>query len=524
MPRSPPIGLWVPDGGRLSSPVLRAARRETPGRAEGSPIADKAYESPSLVRSAALSVLCRPPVRWSSLYAALMSTSDNDLWTSHSERLLESLQRFRDALGAVRELADFATEHVAKLDERGKDFQFSISDRNLTEFDPKVSKAVVDFMHRSVGLAFQSLVKDEDRDLQRLLQNGPEAVNMLAAQYVKLAQQDEAMADKGLDISVFHKALSRREVSRTRTDLLLASLLTAVVGDFEVLFSAIATYFYRVRPEALRSQDSQIMWSEIEEYGSLDELRSHYVEERVSQLMWKGFDEWMKWLTSQLKINYENAALNTVITTEIFQRRHIIVHNGGVVSPQYLAKTLESSSHPKLGEQLSVDRQYLDSAIDQLTVLGLSLVCQVMRKLAKNPHHHHQVDENIMEFTLSLLREKRWKCAQRLADITLGQIRGNYPHLAVQVNRWIAIKRSGEASSIYDEVLAWDVSALQKRFKLARLILLDDESAIELARELLAIDEINQRMVDSWPLFEGIRDKINRVENDPSVLGPDQQG
>ena len=56
--------------------------------------------------------------------------------------------------------------------------------------------------------------------------------------------------------------------------------------------------------------------------------------------MWGGFEDWMNWLSTQLKISVPDITLDG--TMEVFQRRHVIVHSGGFVSPHYLSKAAGS--------------------------------------------------------------------------------------------------------------------------------------------------------------------------------------
>jgi hypothetical protein len=219
---------------------------------------------------------------------------------------------------------------------------------------------------------------------------------------------------------------------------------------------------------------------------------------------------------------YEEAALDSRITNEIFQRRHIIIHNGGLVSPQYLAKVTWLSSSPVVGTELKVDLQYLSNALNQLTVLGVSLVYLVMRKLAPSEEAHTRLDVDINDLVYELLANQRWACVGKIASTAIPQIKVDAARLTLQVNRWIAMKKSHGLEAIRDEVSAWDTSALVDTFKVAKLILLDDESAVDVARKMLEQGKLDQDDVDRWPLFADIRGKLVLQPKEQDLQSPSE--
>ena len=105
-------------------------------------------------------------------------------------------------------------------------------------------------------------------------------------------------------------------------------------------------------------------------------------------------------------------------------------------------------------------------------------------------------------------------CAEEVASTVLSDVTWGYAKNAISVNRWIALKKLRGIEAIRGEVLQWDISALQKQFELARSVLLDEPAAVQLARDMLQSEEIDQTSIDSWPLFEDIRDDINRDESE----------
>jgi hypothetical protein len=411
-------------------------------------------------------------------------------WYRESFRLREARNRYLDSLEAIYELADFAAEHVAELDKNRSDgIVIDPGYLKLREHEPDAPtlEGYLNFL----GAA------------------APEDGTSLFEVASKALEEYKASFPEGTDTSALDSLIQEKR-TRPRLDLLLASLLIAAVSDFEVLFSSIAGFFFRMRPEALRAQDSKVAWSEIEAYPSLDAVRSHFIEERVNQLMWSGFDDWMKWLENQLKINYRDASLDPVGIIEVFQRRHIIVHNGGLVSAQYLAKIVDASTAGlTIGSPLPVDIKYLDSALDQLTILGVSLIYLIFRKISPQPIQIN-VDQDILGVITNLVSQERWKAVESVSSTALPHMKHDNERFNVQAYRWFALKRLKGRGAIAQEVGQWDVSALARIFKLAQLTLLDDPAAIDLAEEMIQRREIDRQRIDSWPLLQDFRARINR--------------
>ena len=444
-----------------------------------------------------------------------MSREDMITWTQRARRLLDARTRFNESLSAIQDLVNFATEHVSELDAT-ENVKFSIKPSDIDGLSGENARAFADAtveLLQSLGTIAQSVPSEDEARFKDNIERGgmPDEAREAFLKY-------ESALPKEIDPGVIVRLLNFQKLSRARTDLLFASLLTAAVGDFEVLFSEIVTFFYHLRPDALKAHDAQLTWSEIDSYKSLEDLRVHFIDERVSQLMWKGFDDWMKWLDQQLKIKYSDIALDVLVASEVFQRRHIIVHNGGLVSPQYMTKMSGRADLPALGTRLRVDQQYLDSAINQLTVLGFSIVDRVMRRLAVNAEQEKRIDTDILDLTFDLLKAGRWTCVDKIATNALPGIVGEYNRFAVRVNRWIALKRLKGIDSIRDEVAKWDISALENKFRLAQLVLLDDPSAIDMACVMTRDEEITQESIDTWPLFENIRDAINDILKPPDSM------
>jgi hypothetical protein len=188
---------------------------------------------------------------------------------------------------------------------------------------------------------------------------------------------------------------------------------------------------------------------------------------------------------------------------EIFQRRHIVVHNAGRASRLYLAKT-SNAVGIEVGAALPVTSDYLQNSLDELNVVGVGLGTCAWATWFKE----ESVDavRELQRKTFDLLVDERYDACARLCEIGLGLEGDGYTKQTLHVNRWIAQKQSSGVDAISSEVGAWDISALSPVFALARAALLDDfHSAFDLLPQLLERGDLTRDDLGEWPLFAEIR-------------------
>lgn len=202
--------------------------------------------------------------------------------------------------------------------------------------------------------------------------------------------------------------------------------------------------------------------------------------------------------------------MDPVATAEVFQRRHIMVHSGGIVSAQYLSKVAGAPNTLKIGDSLTVDIDYLNSALDRLSVLGASIVYKISRKLCPNDSGHEHIDKEAQSLIFTLLQNRRFAVVEKIASIALPEMRHAYETLFVQINRWVALKELLGKDAICKDVAAWDVSSLQSIFELSKSILLDDPAAFILARKMIENGTLTDEMIDTWPLLMPIRKELRK--------------
>lgn len=134
----------------------------------------------------------------------------------------------------------------------------------------------------------------------------------------------------------------------------------------------------RVRPEVLRN-NKQITWTTVLDFDRIDRLVEHIIEQYVYEFGWKTVDDRIRTLINRfgLELDVPDADLAHVRTLE--QKRHLIIHNGGVVTSKYTRESGDCST--PVGQVLAVSAEDVQLLYDAVKMIGSDLCAEVARKL-----------------------------------------------------------------------------------------------------------------------------------------------
>ncbi|WP_432025231.1 hypothetical protein [Streptomyces sp. 1222.5] len=428
-----------------------------------------------------------------------MTTSHTDPELTAFVTYKQSLERFQDALESIREIADFAAANKESIEPEWK-ATVTIEAPDIAGVPAERTRSAVaamgEYIKALVAVGHEFGLTEGSPAVEEARKAAVAELNQ------KLDQKFTQLSDENFDAASYASQMLSMHAPRRRTGVILSSLLTSAVGDFEVLFSQMVGMYFALRPQALSSRELQFSWEDIRQFDSIEELRSFHADRQVEQLMWKGFDDWMDWLEKKMKIKLSDVALDSDAVAEVFQRRHIIVHNGGRVSRQYLLKAPGVSPKPAIGVKLTVNKGYLEKALDQLFTLGTLLASSVFFKLATGEGVRGQGEIWLTSLTHNMLLNNRWEPALRIANAGSSLFRTDAGRLAMRLNSWAAKKKIHGVNSIKAEVERWDTSALRDDYRMSRLALLDDfDGAWEIAKKLLMAGDMTRQEVEELSIL-----------------------
>ena len=397
-----------------------------------------------------------------------------------------SLFRFQETIDAVRQLHAEVCGHAAELDrQRTSPEQLAA----VKALDPERREKFKNWIsakfeeNRSPTLDFGQPAEQDLRVLTEIFGDNPVPIG-----------QANVMLERALVLAPSREALLR------------ASLLTMAVAGFEVLVGSLAARHYELHPGAIGEQ-KRFSLKQVAAYDSIADIQDAAIAHQVYQLLQLPLDDWTKWLDqdSGLGIKVQSLAIDYDVLEEIVQRRHVIVHNGGAVSAQYLERVKPSDDLPPLGSQLLVDESYLNNAVDHLDCVGNLVGTGVWAK--DRPDAEDQAVFALSARMEQLLFDGRWLPLRKLCSVGKMIASADVQHQIFKVNEWLSIKRLGGLSSIEQEIGDWDTSALGAQFQLVQLALLDmADQFFRLAPDVLAKGTIQVEQLKTWPVFDELRD------------------
>jgi hypothetical protein len=321
---------------------------------------------------------------------------------------------------------------------------------------------------------------------------------------IEAAFNDAFQGDRHL-LGTFMESYNQAHAGPDRVSILRNSLLLQAVAGFEVLVASVATRFFVTQPKALESKEKEFSLAELEEFADIDDAIDALIARRVTALMRGDVDEWAKWLLARTKVDIRELALDWSVLVEALQRRHIVIHNGGLVSRQYLTKVPKHLAEGvSVGERVRVDDDYLHQAFDALDVVGSSLICALLCKWS--PSDADLAGSLLLRRTYGLLLRKRWQVVAKLADLRLVIPCMASVREALKANGLHARRVLEGREAVRPEAEAWDVSASAGRFQLVRMILLGDlDQALGAIPGLIDKKELSLGELQTWPILADVR-------------------
>lgn len=374
---------------------------------------------------------------------------------------------------------------------------------------------------------FRDAIKRELRDLprsERLLvgralvgmmerQPPPPSADEDSSAAAEAAAEDEAAASEqsgplGLSnnalgpLNNLMRYFSMSAHAPPRLPLFYKSLLTTHVAALEVLLGHLVHAFYQAHPGALGSS-RQIALGELHTFTSVEELLLAAIDDEVDAFQRRPYEDREQWFKEHYKISLAKSSRDEAALSEVFLRRHVIVHNDGRVSRQYRAAVGKSA--PVLGTTLPVDEGYIRRAFDDLLVFGSVVGMIAWRRL--KPADPAFSESTFIFAVYHQMVAGRWHAVQGMCERGRELIATAEEHrFILQFNGWLARKRLFGLSEIEAEVQSFDISALHPRFRVAWHALLDHNAELtDLVPKAVESGSLEMWAVHQWPLLEEYR-------------------
>jgi hypothetical protein len=288
-----------------------------------------------------------------------------------------------------------------------------------------------------------------------------------------------------------------------RSELLRRSMLTLLASDFELLLSEVVPAVLLERPSLLNAAESSLSLQELEALPDVDSARQLIVQRKVDDLLREGIGQWSNWF-DKFGVKWRDMIEDWPAFVEVFARRNVFMHAGGVVSPQYLKALRDAGAReseiPALGAKLELDQAYLEAASERLLAFGFLLCTGTWLQLRKED------STTTLKWVLSrvdgLQEQDHPAAVEAICKRILTSSRGRLSRtieVSLNIAHWVAQVELGRAINVRSEIEKWDNEGLDLQYAHAKSVLLeqDDRAVAEIGilierGDLTVSDLVNQ--------------------------------
>jgi hypothetical protein len=282
-----------------------------------------------------------------------------------------------------------------------------------------------------------------------------------------------------------------------------------MVSQYDAFLSQlIATMFY-IKPELLNGSERKLTFSELVEFGTIENARNYVIEKEVEGVMRENHSKQFDWIESKLGMKLRSNLPTWPKFIEIMERRNLFTHTDGIVSSQYLdvcRRHVVDIKDAKVGDKLSVNQKYLQTSYRILIEIGVKLAHVIWRKL--KPDDREAADKNLNKICFDLLKRRDYNSAKVLLDFAVGLRKWHselYRRMFV-VNHAQAYKFGNENDRTQSILDNEDWSSCSKIFLLCVSVLRDEyDRAAAIMQELGKNGELKRVEYATWPIFREFR-------------------
>lgn len=308
----------------------------------------------------------------------------------------------------------------------------------------------------------------------------------------------------------FRYAMSKVHRSFNRIKHLYDASLVSIISNTEWYLSSLLHEYFDKYPDAIEGKEKTFSLHDLKSFETIEHARIYLVDHAVENILRGGFEDWLHFVKSKLNLSCGYLEDDIASLIEAFQRRNLLIHNGGIVNNIYLAKISPKLKEKyKLGERIPVEPIYLEDTISLFERCFLLIGAELWKKI--NPEDRER-SNTLIAIAYEHLVAERWGIAEGLSLFTMNDVKlAELDRLIATVNYWQSLKWQGRFNEIQDLVQTMDFSAKHEVFPLAQAVLLDDFDAFFASlSHALDSNALPKGAFTNWPLFREVR-KLDRA-------------
>jgi hypothetical protein len=143
--------------------------------------------------------------------------------------------------------------------------------------------------------------------------------------------------------------------------------LVMVIAHLDAFVGDSVRAVCRARPDVLRRK-KQVQWETVIACGNWDAVIGRLAEDFVYELSWKGLSERLEEIKKHFGLAFDPSNVDMEELERAEQARHLIMHNAGRVTPEYLTRTGRTDVHP--GAALAIGQAEVERVAEAAAFVG----------------------------------------------------------------------------------------------------------------------------------------------------------
>lgn len=292
-----------------------------------------------------------------------------------------------------------------------------------------------------------------------------------------------------------------------QANLLFTNSLISLVSFSEWFLSQIFHFYFDKFPDSINIKERNLTFEQLETFDSIEDARNFLIDLKIEEILRGNIESWFNVLKKELNLSLNYIEPHLEYIKEIYQRRNLLVHNGGSVNSVYLSKVKpELRENLEKGQILQVSQEYLDNAISILEQVFILIGSELWKKIDKKDDERGSL---LISIIYDRLCDGNYIVSEGLSRF-LENDKGlpEKDRLIAKINYWQSVKWQGKFNEIQEDIINTDFSAKEELFLLAKYALLDKYSDFfKLLPRLVESEKISKEDLQEWPLFKKIREQ-----------------
>ena len=307
------------------------------------------------------------------------------------------------------------------------------------------------------------------------------------------------------DSSSLNEAFEKMGKTHTQIQLLYKNSLISLLSSVEWFFSQILHLHFDKFPDAAGINKKSLTLEDLKTFDSVRDAERYLIDQKIESILRGSFKDWVNILKNDLslKLDYLEEYYDDLI--EIYQRRNLLVHNGGKVNSIYLSKVNESyKKEYKIDDRLYVEKEYLENAIDQFHLIFILIASELWKKLEPESENRAKY---IMILGYDYLVKNNWKVSKTANIFLMNDKKMPVANrTSAQLNVWLCEKNQNGKEKALDLYKNVDYSDKSLLFQVALGALKDEqEFCLNNFSNLLKSEDLTPEDLMEFPIFEEVR-------------------